>query len=62
MTKDGTYGAYKDLYLAGDIKIDVYMKRVTAMLLISKKKIVKVGVAEQCVSSSDEETDDNNDE
>jgi hypothetical protein len=38
VTKDGTYGAYKELFLSGDITIDVYMKRIIAMLVIFKKK------------------------
>ena len=39
VTKDGTYGAYKDLILAGDISITVYMKRIVAMMVIHKKTI-----------------------
>ncbi len=38
VTKDGSYGAYKELYLNEDITIEVYMKRITAMLIIFKKK------------------------
>ncbi|CAF0745962.1 unnamed protein product [Brachionus calyciflorus] len=40
-----------------DITIDVYMKRIAAMLVIYKKKKEKIGVAQQNISSSDEENE-----
>ncbi|CAF1042631.1 unnamed protein product [Brachionus calyciflorus] len=44
------------MYSSGDITIDYYIKRITVMLIIFKKKKDKIGVAEQNISSSDEET------
>jgi hypothetical protein len=61
VTKDGTYGAYKELLTAGDITIDVYMKRVVGMLIITKKKVVREGVEQQNISSSDQSDESEDD-
>jgi hypothetical protein len=52
VTKHGTFGAYKDLLLAGEITLDVYMKRLTAMMVINKKKVRREGVNSQNISST----------
>jgi hypothetical protein len=61
VTKDGTYGAYKELLTAGDITIDVYMKRVVGMLIITKKKVMREGVEQQNISSSDQSDESEDD-
>jgi hypothetical protein len=50
VTKNDTYGTYKTLYQAGEITIE----RIVDLLVISKKKTVKEGVAAQNFSSSEE--------
>jgi hypothetical protein len=61
VTKDGAYGAYKDLLLAGEITIDVYMRRIVAMLVINKKKTQKTSVEAQSISSSSSSSGDGDD-
>jgi hypothetical protein len=62
VTKDGTFGAYKDLLLAGEITLDVFMKRVTAMMVINKKKVKREGVNSQNISSTDDSDSDDTEE
>jgi hypothetical protein len=57
VSKDGTYGAYKELFTAEY----VYMKRVIGMLIITKKEIVREDVKQQNTSSSDQSDESEDD-
>ncbi|CAF0865784.1 unnamed protein product [Brachionus calyciflorus] len=62
VTKDSTFGSYKELYLSDDITNDVYMKRIVVMLIIYKKKKQKIDVIKQNISSFEEELEYGSDE